>query len=81
MKKKITIYSTPTCSHCQVAGDWFRENGFKYREIDISKDEQSKNLIQEKTGMMAVPVIQIDEDFVLGFNKPQIQGILGIKPS
>ena len=79
--KKITIYSTPTCSHCDIAKDWLKENGFKYREVDISKDEQAKNLIKEKTGMMAVPVIQIDEDFILGFNKPQIHGILGIKPS
>lgn len=79
--KTIKIYSTPICHYCQVAKDWFKENDIKYSEIDISKDEVGRILIQCKTGMMAVPVIQIDEEFIVGFDKRRIQELLEIKSS
>ena len=36
--KKVLIYSTPTCTYCKKAKEYFDENDIVYDEIDVSKD-------------------------------------------
>lgn len=81
---KIIIYSTPTCPYCQIAKQYFADNKFKYEEIDISKDQDKAEEMQEKSGQLAVPVIVIQkedgkEEVVTGFDKDKIDQILNIR--
>jgi len=39
--------------------------------------EQRKEMI-DKSGQMGVPVIQIDNDLIVGFNKPKVAELLGL---
>ena len=77
MNKKIVIYSTPTCPYCGMAKDYFRSLKLEFIEIDVSKDNEKAKYIVEKTQQMGVPVIEIDGEFVTGFDKEEINRLLG----
>ncbi|MBU1091314.1 glutathione S-transferase N-terminal domain-containing protein [Patescibacteria group bacterium] len=75
----VKIYSTPTCSYCHIAKDWFKENNIEYEEFDVSMDEEKRSELVEKTGQMAVPVIEIGDETIIGFDKNRLSELLGIK--
>jgi len=72
----IKIYSTPTCPYCQMAKNFFTQKGFKYEEFDVSTDETARNEMITKTGQLGVPVIEIDDNIIIGFDQKVIEEIL-----
>jgi glutaredoxin-like YruB-family protein len=56
-----------------------QEKGIEFEEIDVSKDEKAAQEMIEKSGQMGVPVIEIDEKIVVGFDKEKIDQLLGLK--
>ena len=76
---KVTIYTTPTCVYCRAAKEFFKEHNVSYEEKDVAKDEQARNTMVKKSGMMAVPVIDIDGNVVIGFDRAKVSQLLGIK--
>ena len=77
--KKVIIYTTPGCIYCQMAKEWFQEKGVEYEEYDVSVDTEKRDEMIEKTGQMAVPVIEIDGEIVIGFDKPRLSQLLGVE--
>jgi glutaredoxin-like YruB-family protein len=77
----VKIYTTPSCPYCQMAKGFMKEKGVEYQEIDVSQDRQAFGYIVEKTKQMGVPVIEKSNQFVVGFDKPELAKILGIDPS
>ena len=76
---KITIYSTPTCHFCHIAKDFFTSKGIVYEDFNVSSDLAKRKEMVDKSGQMGVPVILIDGQLIVGFNKPKIVELLGIK--
>ena len=76
---KVTLYTTPTCTYCIMAKDWFRENKIEYEEFDVSQDEEKRKELVEKTGQMAVPVIEVNEETIIGFDKGKLSELLKIE--
>lgn len=77
--KKVTIYSTPTCTYCRHAKEFFKEKGIQFEEHDVSADAARRTEMIDLSGQMGVPVITIDNDLVIGFNKPVLSKLLGIQ--
>jgi len=76
---KIKIYSTPSCLWCQAAKDFFKNHNIPFEDIDVSQNEQAAQEMIEKSGQMGVPVIEIDDKIIKGFDKPSLIELLGIK--
>ncbi|MFA6324753.1 MAG: glutaredoxin family protein [Candidatus Paceibacterota bacterium] len=76
--KKVEIYSTPTCHYCHLAKDFFNENNITYIEHDVASDLAKRKEMVELTSQMGVPVIVIDGDWAVGFNKPEVAKMLGL---
>jgi glutaredoxin 3 len=76
--KNITIYSTPTCHFCNLAKDFFKEKGIAYTEHDVASDLDKRKEMVEKTGQMGVPVIFIDNEMIIGFDKARLEELLGL---
>ncbi len=75
----VTIYSTPSCHFCHMAKDFFKEKNVEFQDFDVSADQEKRKEMIEKSGQMGVPVIIIGNQLIVGFNKPKIVEILGIK--
>ncbi len=75
---KVVIYTTPTCGFCQQAKQFFNENNIEYTEHNVAEDQSKAEEMVMKSGQMGVPVIQIDDQMIIGFNKPQVAQMLGL---
>ncbi|MBI2445488.1 glutaredoxin family protein [Candidatus Micrarchaeota archaeon] len=74
----VTIYSTPSCVYCKLAKSYFKEKNIEFKEIDVAADQQKAEEMIEKSGQLGVPVIEIDDQVIVGFDKPKIQKALGL---
>ncbi len=75
----ITIYSTPTCVYCNTLKKYLDSKDIKFEEIDVSQNEKELEKMVEISGQMGVPVIDIDGNIVIGFDKQKIDELLGLK--
>lgn len=75
----IILYSTPTCIFCHKAREFFKEHNIEYTNKDVSIDEQALQDMIKKSGQMGVPVIDIDGQIIIGFDKKKISELLNIK--
>jgi glutaredoxin 3 len=76
--KKVTIYSTPTCHYCNLAKEYFAQNHVQYEAFDVLSNMDKRKEMMEKSGQLGVPVIVIDKDVVVGFDRPKLAQLLGI---
>ena len=77
--KQVGIYTTPVCVYCKKAKDLFIKNNIKFEEYDVLKDIKRREMMINKTGQMGVPVIEIDGQFVVGFDERKLKQLLDIK--
>lgn len=75
---KVIMFSTPTCSYCRTAKQYFIQKKIRFKEIDVSRDQRAAKDIQRRTGQQGVPVIVIDNKPIVGFDKNKINRYLGI---
>jgi len=75
---KVVVYSVPTCPHCIQAKKYLDEKHIAYINHDVSADQQARKEMVEKSGQMGVPVIEIDGKIVIGFDKQDIDSLLGL---
>ena len=78
MAKAVTVYSTPTCPYCRMAKAYLDEHKVSYKDIDVSTDRDAAAAMVEKSGQMGVPVLDIDGEIIIGFDKAKIKEVLGI---
>lgn len=74
----VTIYTTHSCPYCKMAKSFFQEHNIQYVEKDVTTDQQAQQEMIEKSGQLAVPVIEINGQIVVGFNQPKIKELLSI---
>ncbi len=74
--KKIKIYSTPTCVYCVTLKKFLDEKGVKYEEINVAVDQNAAREMIEKSGQMGVPVVDIEGEIIVGFNREKISKLL-----
>ena len=80
MANNVTIYTTPTCVYCKSAKEFFTENNVEYIEKNVAEDmEAQKEMIEKSGGQMAVPVIDVNGEISIGFDKGKLSEQLGIK--
>ena len=72
----IQIYSTPTCVYCKHAKEYFTEKGIAYTEHNVAADMEARKEMVEKSGQLGVPVIIIDGEVTVGFDKDKIEELL-----
>jgi glutaredoxin-like YruB-family protein len=77
--KKVTIYSTPTCVYCKMAKEFFTKNNVAYMEHDVASDLKAREDMVNKSHQLGVPVIDIDNQIVVGFDQKTLEGLLGLK--
>lgn len=76
---KIKIYSTPTCPYCNMAKEFFKSKNVKFEDVDVSQNQEAAKEMVEKTGQMGVPVIEMNGETIIGFDKDRIEKILESK--
>lgn len=76
--KKVSIYSTPTCTYCAMAKNFFKANGIQYEEFDVAADTVKRQEMIERSGQMGVPVIDIDGQLMVGYSEEKLKELLAV---
>lgn len=77
-RKRVTVYSTPSCSWCTTLKTHLKKNGIVYTEIDVSKDQRAAEAMVRKSGQQGVPQTDINGEMIIGFDKSRINTLLNI---
>lgn len=74
----ITVYTTPTCPYCLLLKEFLSDNNLEFKNIDVTEDQRAAIEIMERTGQMGVPITEIDDEIVAGFDLDKLKEKLGI---
>lgn len=77
-QKRVIVFSTPTCTYCNLAKKYFNQNGIKFKDVDVSRDAAAARDMVRRSGQQGVPVIDIGGKIIVGFDKTKINKYLGI---
>ncbi|MDB5169400.1 MAG: glutaredoxin-like protein YruB-family [Candidatus Saccharibacteria bacterium] len=76
----ITVYSATWCAFCHAAKDYFDKLGVKYTDEDVEVNPQAGLDAVNKSGQRGIPVIDIDGEIIIGFDRPRIDAALAAHP-
>lgn len=75
---KIKIYSTPTCPYCVTLKEFLKEKHIEFEDLNVAEDAQVREEMISKSSQMGVPVLDIDGEIIIGFDKEKISKLLKI---
>ncbi|MBQ8985467.1 glutaredoxin family protein [Candidatus Saccharibacteria bacterium] len=62
----VKVYTTATCAYCHALMDWLDSQGVEYEEINA----------EGNPGIKTVPVTEIGDAKIVGFDRPAIKKAL-----
>ena len=68
----IKIYSTSWCPACIKVKKYLNLKGINFKEINVADNHEDRNEVFEVSGQRTVPVIDINGEIVVGFDKGAI---------
>jgi len=74
----VKVFTTPACPYCFTLKEFLKEHNIKFQEIDVSKDRKAKEEMIKKSGRLEAPMLEINGEVVIGFNKEKICKLLNI---
>jgi len=79
MPKNVKVYSTPTCSWCIRLKKFLKENNIEFEDIDVGSDRERADEMVKISGQMGVPVLDIEGEIIVGFDRELIKQSLGLQ--
>jgi glutaredoxin-like YruB-family protein len=77
--KRVTVYTTPTCTWCNTIKTYFREKNVNFTEVNVAADPARAEEMVRKSGQQGVPQTDINGQVVVGFDKNRINELLEIR--
>jgi glutaredoxin len=75
MSPDIVLFMRPGCNLCRLAKEYLDNHHVAYRERDVSRDAAAEDELR-RIHAGGVPVILIDRDAVIGFDKIRLDDLL-----
>lgn len=72
----VKVYSTPTCGFCHQVKAYLNQRGVPFQEFDVSRDRNAAMHMVQISGQQGVPVVEINGQVIVGFNRPAIDKLL-----
>lgn len=76
MDTKVTIYSADWCAFCHAAKDYLKKLGVAFTEKNVEENRDYAQESVDKSGQMGIPVLDIDGEIIIGFDRPKIDAVL-----
>ena len=74
--KNVKVYSTSTCPYCIRVKSYLDSQSVSYENIDVSTDKDGLEEMVRISGQMGVPLIVVDGQMIVGFDKERLQELL-----
>ena len=76
---KVKVFSTPTCPWCDRVKQFLKENGIEFEDINVAENRDALVEMVTKTHQMGVPVVEIDGEYIIGFDEKKLREMLNIQ--
>ena len=73
--KEVIVLSSNTCPYCTLAKNYLQEKGVAFIEKNVQTDKDARAELMSM-GHMGVPVLVIDGEQIVGFDKDRLEAIL-----
>lgn len=79
----VKVFALSTCPYCRMTRTYLDENGVEYDvlEVDLLEGVEREAAIAEVkdlSGGTSFPVIIVDEEIIVGFNKKRMKELLAL---
>ena len=78
-QKRVTVYSTPTCTWCNTLKAYLKQQKIRFNDIDVSRDQNAAQEMMRRSGQQGVPQTDINGTMIVGFDKKRINELLEIQ--
>lgn len=69
----ITIYTTQDCPYCSMTRKYLQGRGVEFIEVDVGSSPHGREVLFEKIGQHSVPLIEIRDTIIVGFDRDAIE--------
>ena len=73
---QVTVYTTPTCSQCEMTKKVLTKGNIRYDVVDLSMDEKARDYVTQELGYSAAPVVVAGEHHWSGFRHGALQNLI-----
>jgi glutaredoxin 3 len=77
-KPNVRVFSTSSCPYCVTLKAYLEEHNIAYEDLNVGEDQAARQEMIDRTQQMGVPVVEIDGQIVIGFDKERINQLLKI---
>ncbi len=78
-QKKVTVYSTPSCTYCNKLKQYFNKHGIRYTDINVAENIEAAREMARKSGQRGVPQTEINGQIIVGFDTQKLSKLLNIE--
>jgi glutaredoxin 3 len=75
---QVTIYSATWCAFCHAAKEYLDKKHVVYTDKDVDADVKNAQECVQKSGQMGIPVLDINGQIIVGFDRPKIDAALSL---
>lgn len=81
---QVKLYALTTCPYCRMVKRFLDDGSIEYEltEVDTLEGEEKEDVIAEvrriSGGGASFPVIVVDDEVIVGFNKKRIKELLNL---
>jgi glutaredoxin-like YruB-family protein len=68
----IKVYTTNTCPWCVKVKNYLKSENIEFEELNVQDDMEAREEMIKKSKQMGVPVLDINDNIIIGFDKPAI---------
>lgn len=68
----ITVFTTNTCAYCKMVKQYLTMRGKEFKVVNLDDDPEARQSLFEKTGAMTVPITQVDDRYIIGWNRQSL---------
>ncbi|MET3617666.1 glutaredoxin-like YruB-family protein [Peptoniphilus olsenii] len=72
---KVTVYTSNTCPYCTMAKDYLKDKEINFVEKNVQSDKEARDELIAM-GYTGVPVICVDDEQIVGFDKNRLDELL-----
>jgi len=72
----ITVFTTSTCAYCKLVKQFLTIKGKEFEVVNLEDNPEVRQELFEKTGALTVPITQVGDQFVIGFNRQRLAEVL-----
>ncbi len=72
----VTIFTTNTCAYCKMVKQFLTLKGKEFKVVNLDDNPEVRQSLFEKTGAMTVPITQVDDQFIIGWNRQRLAEVI-----